>query len=222
MPITLIIFDLDGTLVDSSVDITDAINYALESHGMGRITVETAISLIGEGVTRLIEKLVERDPAWRGTFGKEQLLARFLDYYSVHLTDHTTVYQGVRETLERLSGYRKAVISNKREDLSMSVLKNLDLWRHMDLVVGSDTTAERKPSPIPILYVLDKFGAEKCDALIVGDSNFDVEAGRAAGIRTVGVTYGYRSVDFLKDADFIINKMEELIALVEGLSVAAH
>ncbi|HSB51439.1 MAG TPA: HAD-IA family hydrolase [Dissulfurispiraceae bacterium] len=222
MSITLIIFDLDGTLVDSSVDITDAINCALESHGMGRITVRTAISLIGEGVTRLIEKLVERDPAGRGTVSKEQLLARFLDHYSVHLTDHTTVYQGVRETLERLSAYRKAVISNKREDLSVSVLKNLDLWRYMDLVVGSDTTSERKPSPIPILYVLDKFGVGKGDALVVGDSNFDVEAGRAAGVRTVGVTYGYRSVDFLKDADFIINKMEELVAVVEGLSVATR
>lgn len=226
MSFSLVAFDLDGTLVDSSIDITNAINYAIEPFGVAPVTVAETISLIGEGVTRLIEKLVTRSSAVPGrqlgqsdlppehSLDKDLLLRRFIDHYSVHLIDHTTVYPGVRETLDHLKGYKKAVISNKREDLSVRTLEELGLARHLDLIVGSDTTPERKPSPVPVLHVLEMLGAKKDEALIVGDSNYDIEAGRAAGITTVGVTYGYRPVDVLKDADFIIDRMPELINIL--------
>lgn len=222
--ITLIIFDLDGTLVDSSVDITDAINYAVAPFGIQPITVSTATGLIGEGITRLIEKLIEHShPVSRKEhFTSEELLRRFLDYYSSHLVVHTTVYPGVRETIERLREYRKAVISNKREELSVRVLQELGLGRYIDLVVGSDTTPSRKPSPVPLVYAMEKLGAARDETLIVGDSNFDIEAGKAAGIKTVGAAYGYRSVDFLKDADFIIHEMGELLDIVTRLSPPVH
>lgn len=207
MPVKLIIFDLDGTLIDSSVDITNAINYAIEPYGVKPVTVQETISLVGEGITRLMEKVIEREGI---SADRDVLTKRFLEYYSTHLIDNTTVYPGVIDTLKRLKGYKKAVISNKREALSTKILNDLGLLKYLDLVVGSDTTPEKKPSPVPILYVLTKLNIKPEDAVIVGDSNFDIEAGKAAGIKTVAVTYGYRPVELLKGADFIINKMDEL------------
>ncbi len=215
MPIELVMFDLDGTLIDSSVDIANAINYAIEPYGVKPVTIQETISLVGEGITRLMEKIVKsQESEVRSNINKDILVERFLEHYSSHLIDNTTVYPMVRETLEKLDGYKKAVISNKREALSSRVLDDLGLLKYLNLVVGSDTTPERKPSPIPILHVLSKLNIKTEDAVIVGDSNFDIEAGKAAGIKTVAVTYGYRPLDLLKGADFIINRMDELIDIV--------
>lgn len=217
MPIKLIIFDLDGTLVDSSIDITNAINYAIRPYGIKPLTVKETISFVGEGITRLMEKVVERSQTKE--IDKNILVDRFLSYYSEHLIDNTIVYPKVKETLEKLEGYKKAVISNKRESLSIRLLNDLGLLRYFDLVVGSDTTPERKPSPVPIIYALSKLGIVPEETIIVGDSNFDVEAGRAAGIKTVAVTYGYRSLELLKGADCIIDRFDKLILCIEKLAV---
>ncbi|MGO9614046.1 MAG: HAD family hydrolase [Dissulfurispiraceae bacterium] len=218
MTIELIIFDLDGTLVDSSIDITNAINYAIAPFGVKPVTVTDAKGLVGEGITKLLERLVDRGQGSgeiaRKSMDKDVLGARFIDYYSAHLTDNTTVYPGGRETLEELKGYKKAVISNKRESFSIKILEELDLFKYIDLVVGSETTPERKPSPIPVFYVLSQLQVTPAKAVIVGDSNYDIEAGNAAGINAIGVTYGFRSVDFLRGADFIINSIDELTPLV--------
>jgi phosphoglycolate phosphatase len=206
MKIKLIIFDLDGTLVNSSVDITNALNYAIGPYGLEELTVAKTISLVGEGITNLISRLV-------GQYGPDRtraVLNRFLDHYSAHLTDFTLPYPGVRETLETLGDYRKAVISNKREDLSRRLLENLALAHYFDFIWGSDSVPEKKPSPVPVLEMLKKVGCGPDEAVIVGDSNFDIEAGRAAGVRTVAVSYGFRDVSLLKGADFIIDSMTEL------------
>lgn len=211
MKIKLIIFDLDGTLVDSSVDITNALNYSIEPYGLEKLTVERTISLVGEGTTRLIEKLLgDRWADLRGV-----VLERFLEYYSGHLTDYTVPYPGVRETLEMLTDYRKTVISNKRTDLSRRVLGNLELSTYFDIIWGSDSVSEKKPSPAPVMEMLKKMSCRPEEAVIVGDSNYDIDAGRAAGVRTVAVSYGYRDVSLLKDADVIIDKMKELISQLD-------
>jgi phosphoglycolate phosphatase len=211
MKIKLIIFDLDGTLVDSSVDITNALNYAIGPYGLEKLTVARTISLVGEGVTSLIGKLLGESAADRKNF----VLNRFLDYYSEHLADFTVPYPGVRETLEMLGVYRKAVISNKREDLSKRLLENLELSEYFDFIWGSDSVPEKKPSPVPVLEMLKKVGCGPEEAVMVGDSNFDVEAGRAAGVGTVAVSYGFRAAGLLKDADFIIDSMTELPSRLE-------
>ncbi len=220
--VKLIIFDLDGTLVDSSIDITNAINYAIEPYGIKPITVQETISLVGEGISSLMEKIVSRsqkseDRRQTENINRDILVERFLEYYSAHLIDNTPVYPGVRETLEKLKDYKKAVISNKREALSIKILNDLGLLKYLDLVVGSDTTSGKKPSPIPIFYVLSKLNIKPEDTVIVGDSNFDIEAGKAAGIKTIAVTYGYRPLELLRDADFVIDKMEELINLLKTI-----
>jgi len=213
MAIKVIIFDLDGTLIDSSIDICHAINYALSGLNVQPVTVPETISLIGEGITRLFEKIMDTHGL---RYDRTLLIDRFLEYYSAHLIDNTTLYPGVVDTLEALAGYRKAVISNKREDLSAKALQHLGLSRYFDLIVGSDTTAERKPSPVPINYVLSRLGIGHEEAMIVGDSTYDINAGRAAGILTVAVTYGYRPADTLRGADFLVSSMPEILDVLNG------
>ncbi|MCL0075240.1 HAD-IA family hydrolase, partial [Thermodesulfovibrionales bacterium] len=128
--------------------------------------------------------------------------------------DNTTVYPYVRETLEELKGHKKAVLSNKREALARKTLDGLGLLKYFDLIVGSDTTKERKPSPVPIFYALSRMNASPDKTVIIGDSSFDIEAGKAADIKTIAVTYGYRSLNSLKGADFTINKMSELAGIL--------
>ncbi|HMK55785.1 MAG TPA: HAD-IA family hydrolase [Dissulfurispiraceae bacterium] len=214
MAIKVIIFDLDGTLVDSSVDICHAINYALKDSKVPFVTVPETISLIGEGITRLFEKIIDMHDLRKD---KALLINRFLEFYSAHLIDNTTIYPGVVETLTALGGYRKAVISNKREDLSARALEMLGLRGYFDFIVGSDTTPERKPSPVPINYVLSRLNIGREDAIIVGDSTFDIDAGRAAGIGTIAVTYGYRPADMLRGADFMVGSMPDILEIVRGV-----
>ncbi len=228
MSIELVIFDLDGTLVDSSVDITNALNYALEPYAVKPLTVDDTIKMIGEGITRLIEKIVDS----RGNGVLRSAVAafqqnprslqdiradvkdRFLEYYSQHILDFTREYPGVRETLDQLDRYKKAVISNKMETLSRKVLDGLGLSSHFLMIVGSDTTPEKKPSPLPVRKVLSDLRVHPGRAMIVGDSNYDIDAGKAAGIATVAVTYGYRPREVLAHADHLIDRIGDLVPLL--------
>jgi phosphoglycolate phosphatase len=216
--IRLVMFDLDGTLVDSSVDITNALNYATGPYGFEEITPARTITMVGEGLTRLMEKMAGKERAAL----MPELLDRFIRYYSDHLTDFTVPYEGVRDTLERLEGYRKAVISNKRESLSRRLLEELDLLKYFDMVLGSDSAEERKPSPKPLQKALVVFGVGKDEAVIVGDSNYDIEAGKAAGVHTVGVTYGFRGIESLRAADRIISAISELVPLLAELGARSR
>lgn len=207
----LIIFDLDGTLVDTSVDICNAINYAIEPLDVPPVSVEETKFLVGEGITRLFEKLLVRK---HKKFSCSQLVERFSEYYSSHLIDFSAPYSNVLETLGSLKGFRKAVVSNKRESFTMRIMNELDLVRFFEVVVGGDTVPSKKPSPEPLNYVLSKTAVAPEDAVIVGDSNYDIEAGKAAGIGTVGVTYGFRSIEYLREADFIIDGIGELEAVL--------
>ena len=229
MPKELVIFDLDGTLIDSRIDITNALNHALAPYAFRPLSVDETTTMIGEGITRLIEKVV-------GSAGNGVLLQafaevhryplrlqeiqsevkkRFIEHYSEHLLDCTGEYPGVRETLQALGRYRKAVISNKMEALSKKVLGGLGLLEYFDVVAGSDTTSEKKPSPRPVLKVLSDLRIHPAAALIVGDSNYDVDAGKAAGIMTVAVTYGYRPREVIAHADYVIDRINDLLPILE-------
>lgn len=213
MPIKLIIFDLDGTLVNSIVDITNSLNYATEPLGLAPKTVEEVGTLVGEGITKVIERVIGEERLQH----RDELVKRFLEFYSEHIVDNTFPYPGVKETLKGLKGYKKAVISNKREALSVKVLEGLNLFRYFDLVLGSDSAAERKPSPVPVLHVLSKLGFSPQEAVMVGDSDLDIAAGKGARVKTIGVTYGYRDRGYLSDADFIITDISQVLTIVQGM-----
>jgi phosphoglycolate phosphatase len=216
MNIKLIIFDLDGTLIDTAADITHALNYAVLPYLRKKITVEETIKLVGEGITRLIEKLLVPDRTELGPVVQD----RFIQYYTEHLHDYSQPYPGVRETLDALNGYKKAVLSNKRESLSRRLLESLNLSSYFDIILGSDSVEEKKPSPKPVLQTLAMLSLRPENAIMVGDSDYDIEAGRAAGVSTVAVSYGYRDVSVLQNADFIIDDIRELPPKVTILDTA--
>jgi phosphoglycolate phosphatase len=206
-------FDLDGTLVDTIQDITDALNYALRPYGIRRLTSVDTMEMVGEGVSRLVEKAIPIEKLHL----KNDVMSRFIEYYSEHLADNSKEYPYVRNTLENLKGFTKAVISNKREDPSKRLLEELRLSEYFDLVIGSDTVGKRKPSPEPVLYAVRRLGSNPEESIIVGDSNYDIEAGEKAGVKTVAVTYGYRPRESLLKADYIIDDIRELVPLVQKL-----
>ncbi|GAB4483618.1 MAG: HAD family hydrolase [Thermodesulfovibrionales bacterium] len=208
----LIIFDLDGTLVDSSTDIANAVNYATGPYGLAPLSVTETIGLIGEGLTRLIEKIL--GPGRMHLHA--EVMRRFLEHYEAHLADSTHAYPGVPETLGLLPGCRKAVVSNKRERFSRKLLAELGLLHFFDLVVGSDSVPERKPSPLPLQHAMRVLGAGPAHTAIVGDSVYDMEAGRAAGIRTIAVTYGYHDRSRLVGADILIDDFRQLESIFDA------
>jgi phosphoglycolate phosphatase len=210
----LLIFDLDGTLTDTAQDITDAINYSLKPFGQKKYSVEETKAMVGSGISKLLDSLLpERDD-----MSKKAVTDRFLEYYADHLLDNTKVYPHVEQTLSKLHGYKKAVVSNKRESLSRAILDGLGISMFFDIIFGSDSVPEKKPSPVPMMKLLEIFNVTCDQALIIGDSNYDIESGKAAGIKTVAVTYGFRSRDVLKNADFIIDSFSELLNVITRIN----
>jgi phosphoglycolate phosphatase len=215
MPIKMIMFDLDGTLVDSSADICNAINYAIKGSVMNPVSVQETIGLIGEGITKLFEVLTARQNI---SIPTEPLIARFSEHYAEHMLDNTTLYPGVTETLAALDCCNKAVITNKRERSSVRILEAFGIAKYFDIVVGSDTAPERKPSPVPLHFALSKFGVSPAEAAMIGDSSYDIDAGLAAGAITIAVTYGYRPVEELRKAHYIVNSMSDVPGVIRQLS----
>lgn len=210
----LLIFDLDGTLTDTALDIADAINYALKPFSPKIYSVEETKAMVGSGISKLLASLLPN----KNDISKDAVTNRFFEYYANHLLDNTKVYPHVKETLSKLSGYKKAVVSNKREFFSKTILDRLGISEFFDIIFGSDSVPEIKPSPVPILKLFKIFNVSRNEALIIGDSNYDIESGRAAGIKTVAVTYGFRSREVLKDADFIIDSFDELLNVIAQIN----
>lgn len=217
MAIRLIIFDLDGTLVDSSADIANALNDAGKQFGIAPLSAKDAEELIGGGLNRLIERLLARQQA---DVDKTALLKDFLNKYSSHLTDHTRPYPHVMQTLASLDGIVKVVLSNKVTSLTVEIIERFGLSPFFSSIQGGDTVPAKKPDPTAILALLSEFDAEKEEAMMVGDSNYDMEAGRRAGIHTVAAMYGYGSPGFDRDAEFRISAFAELLRIVQKLNSA--
>jgi len=211
MLIKLIIFDLDGTLIDSLADLTDATNRMLSRFNRPELTREQVRLLVGQGARNLVER------AMPGMTEDEidEGLAIFLSHNEAHIADKTRLYPGVTETLARLrgSGRELAVISNKNVDLCRKILAFLGIEAYFTEVLGADSLPFRKPSPEPVLKLLRDFGVSAQAAAMVGDSINDIAAGRGAGIVTVGCTYGYGEIAELAEADCRIGSFAEIADL---------
>ena len=213
MSIKLVIFDLDGTLIDSLKDITIAVNHATRPYGIAEKSVREMGDLLGTGISILIDRVL----ADRRDELKDDVLERFMTYYSAHLVEHTTVYPDVIDVLIKLDRYKKAVVTNKREQFAKTMLNELGIARYFDSILGSDSVGEKKPSPVPLLHLLDLYKLDSSEAVMVGDSEIDIAAGKGAGVKTVGVTYGYRQRGALIDADFIIDDIRSLPGVIDIL-----
>jgi len=185
----LYIFDLDGTLLDSGKDIALAANYVFEKLNLKTFSEEEIISKVGYGAKKLIEDLIPEHPQEI----KDKALEYFKEFYYSNPVIYSKLYDGAEETLKKLKELSKkvAVVTNKYEALSVKILKKLNVIDYIDLVVGADTTSEKKPHPLPVFYTLEKLKSDKDKSIIIGDSETDVLTGKNAGIKTALVLQGY-------------------------------
>jgi phosphoglycolate phosphatase len=207
-----IIFDLDGTLVNSGQDLANSVNFAREQLGLPEISEELVMSYIGDGAPTLIRRAmgVEADPA-----RIQQAYDLFLDHYHQHLMDNTYLYPGVMETLDRLDGCVLAVLTNKNVTASDRILESLGVRRKFSVVYGGDSFEQKKPDPVGLIQILRDHQVLAERALIVGDSRVDVLTGQNAGVKSCGVTWGMSSHTLAQvSPDYLIRTMEELVPIV--------
>jgi phosphoglycolate phosphatase len=204
----LIVFDLDGTLVDSLPDIAAAGNYALGRLGLPEQPLPVYQKVIGGGEKNFVRRLLGLDR--QGLY--EQALAFYLEYYSQHPGDHSRVYPGVAATLAQLSPVTKAVLSNKRADLARQVVQLMGLAEFFEAVRGGDSYGALKPSPEGLAALIRELGRDPARTFMVGDKPEDVLAGRGAGARTVALTCGYGDPEALAVAtpDFTFSSFSAL------------
>jgi phosphoglycolate phosphatase len=208
----VLIFDLDGTLVDSKKDLTASVNYIRTRFDLPVLTEEEIARFIGNGALMLIRRALDT----RATEDNVQAgLQMFLSYYRAHMLDNTALYPGVRETLDKLGDCKLAVLTNKPIHFSCAMLDGLGIYRHFTVVYGGNSFDHKKPDPVGIYQILSDTKGQRDKTWMIGDSAVDVLTGRNAGVTTCGVTYGYATETF-KDAqpDFLIDTFPELEGLV--------
>lgn len=206
-PVGLFIFDLDGTLANTIEDITASVNYTLTRLGRKPIPLEAVRRYVGDGITMLLTRALNEET---------EFLRDAAGIYSVHqsqnLVVRTRLYPGVAETLEHFRAVPMAVITNKTRDFSEPILDQLGVRKYFRMIIGADDGLPLKPEPDSVLKVVETIGAPKDRTVIVGDGTTDMKAGKAAGIATCAVTYGFRSEEELRKAgpDDVIHDFSEL------------
>jgi phosphoglycolate phosphatase len=219
MKFRCLLFDLDGTLVDSRADLVKSVNLTLREMGLSELTQPRVMSFVGEGIHLLLERALAaalgRLPT---TLEAERGLLSYRRHYSEHLLDETVPYADVESMLAHFALLPKAVVTNKPYGFTIELLNGLNLTRWFRAIIGGDTLADRKPSPEPLLEAARRCDASPADCLMVGDSRVDMEAGRAAGMTTCGFVGGFRGRDELVEAkaDMLIGTFSELREVVEG------
>ena len=210
----LVIYDLDGTLINSRQDIADAVNWTLNHLGLGRLSSKRIASFVGMGVRHLITTtLKEASGGKRPALPVEDVIQMYRGRYAEHLVDKTRLYPFVRQVLERLKNRKQAVMTNKPEDSSREILKRLGVAPYFFRVIGGGGRFPKKPSPTALLHLMRAARARAEETLFVGDSAIDVRTARNAGVRMAAVTYGFANRREITAAgpDFILNNFAELI-----------
>jgi phosphoglycolate phosphatase len=206
----LAIFDLDGTLIDSKLDLAHSVNAALDHLGLSPLPNETVYSYVGNGAPVLIRRSLG---AGASQADVDQALAFFLEYYRAHMLDNTVLYPGVRTALDRMmrAGIPLAVLTNKPVRISEAIVEGLGLSGHFQYVYGGNSFEQKKPHPIGIDTLVSKLNARREHTVMVGDSGVDIDTARAAGVQACGVSYGF-APETLKSSppDFFVDSLEEL------------
>jgi phosphoglycolate phosphatase len=220
--IRLLVFDLDGTLIDSRLDLIHSINAMLHYLGRPQLNGEVIASYVGDGAPALVRRAL-------GDACDEALLRTaleyFLGYYRIHKLDHTTVYAGIPETLARLAetsnGSQRlmAVLSNKPVHPSRDIVRALGLGDFFVQVYGGNSFTTKKPDPLGVQTLLQETGIAAAEALMIGDSSIDVLTGQSAGLWTCGVTYGFAPHSLQEVLpDVLLDTPRELSELLAGPS----
>jgi phosphoglycolate phosphatase len=206
--VRVLVFDLDGTLIDSERDLANSVNATLKHMGRATLPDKQIAGYVGKGAPRLIEQALGP-----GAKAEEcrQGLEHFLAYYREHMLDHTVTYPGVREALAALDGVAMAILTNKPVRFSQRIIEGLGLAKYFRIIYGGNSFETKKPDPAGMLTLLGDFQAEARQAMLVGDSEVDVQTARNAGTWACGVSYGLGSKR-LADCppDLLVDNLTEL------------
>jgi phosphoglycolate phosphatase len=209
----LLVFDLDGTLVDTAPDLLATLDRVLAEAGYACVPHAAARPMIGQGARRMIERALEVQAIAVPRDELEALYRRFLVHYQAHICDTSRFYPGAVDALDRFAaaGWRFAVCTNKHEAMSRLLLRTLSLEGRFAAIAGGDTFAAAKPDPRHLLATIARAGHQRHEAVMVGDGRTDVEAARAANVPIVGVSFGYTPVPMRElDPDILLDHFDQL------------
>jgi phosphoglycolate phosphatase len=211
----LLIFDLDGTLIDSQLDLAHSVNATLGYMGMPPIAHELVASYVGNGAPVLMRRALGPDATEEQV---AQALDFFIRYYAEHCLDNTALYPGVKDALDALhanNNVRMAVLTNKPVRVSNHILNGLSCGEHFFRVYGGNSFERKKPDPMGVEALLSESGLARESAVMVGDSAVDIRTARNANIRACGVSYGFQPETFTAEPpDFIIDDLRQLPAML--------
>ena len=212
----LLIFDLDGTLVDSKLDLVHSVNAARGLMNLAPISDELVSSYVGNGVVVLMRRALGAEASEAEV---QRALEFFLGYYRDHMLDNTRLYPSVKEGLDRMleGGARMAVLTNKPVRFSRAIVDGVGLGKHFFQVYGGNSFEQKKPDPIGIETLLAESGISRERAIMVGDSGVDVRTARNAKVKACGVSYGFQPESFEQDPpDILVDDMNQLADYMLG------
>ncbi len=215
-----IVFDLDGTLVDTAPDLINALNFILDREGLPAVPLASARNMIGAGARKLIERGLELEGRAASVPDITRLTADFIDYYAAHIADASRPFDGLEAALDELAGrgYRLAVCTNKLEWLSKRLLDELGLSPRFAAICGADTFGVAKPDPAILRQTIARAGGNPSVAIMVGDAGTDIGVARRTGVPVIGVSFGYTDVPMADlKPDRLIAHMGELPDAVDDL-----
>ena len=206
--ISLIVYDFDGTLVDTLADIADSVNLALAEMNLTTLNRETIRGNIGNGVGNLMTRSLINS----GCDDIDTAVSLFRKHYNHHLSDQTDFYPNGREVVQHFADKKNAILSNKPVAFIAKILEALNFLQPFDLILGGDSLDAQKPDPKGLQRLMSKFNCPAKQVLMVGDDTIDIETGKQAGVLTCGVTYGLGDPDSLRDAkpDYLIDNLSHL------------
>jgi phosphoglycolate phosphatase len=211
-PVRALIFDLDGTLIDSQRDLIRSVNVMLREMGRVELKEETISGYIGQGAPQLVGRALGETATQEE---HKRALQFFLSYYEEHKMDTTRAYPGVAETLEELAGLPMAILTNKPARISVRILNELGLKRYFRAIYGGNSFETKKPDPLGANTILREFGVTPREALLIGDSEVDVQTARNAGALAAAVNYGFGIHDrAAHPADIYLERISDLIELL--------
>jgi phosphoglycolate phosphatase len=214
-----LVFDLDGTLIDSAPDLHAALNRLMDTLGRRRLDLSEVIPMIGDGVPMLVRRAL--DATGGVPRDHDDILKRYHAIYGSAVADLTKTFPGVTETLETLhgAGHRMAVCTNKPEAATMAVLEALGISRFFSSVAGGDSFAVRKPDPGHLLGTLEMLGSAPDRAIMIGDSQNDIQVAIGAKVRSIAVSYGYRRAPVEElGANVVVDRFTEIPEAVVRLN----
>jgi len=216
---TLVLFDFDGTLADTAPDLAAAANQARARKGLAPLPYELLRPMASQGARGLLKAGLDMNP---DDPGYEECRLQFLADYEQGMTASTTLFPGIADLLATLKrrDYRWGIVTNKAEYLALPLVRHLGLQGECAITVGGDTTGQRKPHPAPLLYAAEKTGFDPAQCLYIGDDERDIQAGKAAGMKTVAAAYGYcgQTDAGQWNADALAHTPREVWAAIERLS----